>query len=136
MFVKLSLIDLYNAIRRCLEENTKFQVYDVVPLDKKSPLLYVEIVGKEDISSKMIYRERYESWVHCIAKPSDSRVEVNKMILDVEEAMTDPIELPKQFQLLQQYENGTMAVNQDETGEWHAVLSFYFDILYGFKTKV
>lgn len=136
MLVKLSLIDLYNAIRERLEGNTEYTVYDVIPEGKQSPLLYLEVVGKEDISNKMMYRERYEVWVHCIASPSNSRAEVNKMIVAVEEALTDAIEFPEHFQLLQQYENGTMAINQDETDEWHAVLSFSFDVVYGFKVKI
>lgn len=136
MLTKLGIIDLQNAVKKQIEDHTKYSVIDAVPKDMPSPFVYTEVVGKEDSSNKTMWKENYELWVHCIAAPGDSRVEVNHMIQDVEEAMTEQVILPEHFQNLRQYENGMMNINQDETDEWHAVLSFSIEVVYGYKFKV
>ena len=58
------------------------------------------------------------------------------MINQLEEALTEDIVLPDDYELIMQTNNGIQTIKQDETKEKHAVLSYEFMICYGFKCKI
>ena len=70
------------------------------------------------------------------AEKGDSSVQVYELIQNLEEALTDDIELPEGYELIMQTNNGIQTIKTDETGEKHAVISYDFTVCYGFKCKI
>lgn len=58
------------------------------------------------------------------------------MIQAVEESMTEPLSMPDGITLVLQTETGVQSLQQDETNEWHAVLSYEIMVSYGLKCKI
>ena len=83
-----------------------------------------------------MYRDVYTVWIHAIAQPGDSSVQIYEMIQQLEEALTEDVPLPEGFELILQTSNGVQTIKTDETNEKHAVLSFEFTVCYGFKCKI
>ena len=83
-----------------------------------------------------MYRDVYTVWIHAIAQPGDSSVQIYEMIQRLEETLTEDISLPEGFELILQASNGVQTIKTDETNEKHAVLSFEFTVCYGFKCKI
>lgn len=135
MYRKLGFAELAAAVLSLLRENTPYDVYDAVPEDAESPFLLAEVVGKRDSSSKTTWKETFVVNIHCVAKPSPARTEVYEMIQKAEEAMTAPMRLPDGVECLFQAETGVQSMQLDETGEWHAVLSYEIMTSYGIKCK-
>ena len=135
MYRKLGFAELAAAVLQVLRENTAYDVYDAVPEDAESPFLLAEVVGKRDSSSKTTWKETFVVNIHCVAKPSPARTEVYEMIQKAEEAMTAPMQLPDGVECLLQAETGVQSMQLDETGEWHAVLSYEIMTSYGIKCK-
>lgn len=135
MYRKLGFAELAAALLGVLRRNTPYDVYDAVPEDAASPFLFAEIVGKRNASSKTTWKEVFSVNLHCIAKPSPTRTEVYQMIQAVEEAMTVQLVLPEGIQCLMQTEAGVQSMQLDDTGEWHAVLSYEIMTSNGLKIK-
>ncbi len=135
MLRKLGFAELAKAILDALRERTPYPCYDAIPLNTPSPLVFVEVNGKEDSSTKTMYKETFSANVHLIANPNDARTEIYKMIQDVEEALTQQVRLPPCVTLILQTESGVNSFQQDETNEWHAVLTYEFMVSYGFRVK-
>lgn len=136
MLEQMSLLDLVSAIQNKVETRTGLKCYDAVPKNPKAPFYFAEAVGKRSDNTKSMYRDVFTVYIHCIAKPSASSVEVYKLIRQAEEALTEDIEIPQGFELLMQNENGIQTIKTDETNEKHAVISYDFTVCYGFKTKI
>lgn len=136
MLRQLSITDLICAVQKRIEDCTGMRCYDFTPPDSPSPLYFVEFTGSEPSNSKTTYRTAYNILIHCISDVADSSVPILKMIQDVEETMTEDIELPSDFDLIMQTYNGVSALyNETQTNEKHAVMSFRFLVGYGFMTK-
>lgn len=136
MYVQLGLVDLISAVQKKIEAKTGLKCYDAVAKNAKPPFYFAEAVGKRSDNTKSMYRDVFTVYIHCIAKPSASSVEVYKLIRQAEEALTEDIEIPQGFELLMQNENGIQTIKTDETNEKHAVISYDFTVCYGFKTKI
>ena len=52
MLKKLSFVDLIAAVIALLKKNTTAKIYDFVPQDAPSPLIYIEAAGKEPYDTK------------------------------------------------------------------------------------
>jgi len=135
MLKQISFIDLIKSIQTMVEKNTKLKCYDDIPKSAKSPLFFVEIVGTRPDHSKTMFMDVFTVWFHAIAKPSKSSVGVYKLVQDLEEALTEDIDLPIGFDLILQKNNGVKTIKLDETDEKHAVVEYEFKIAYGFKCK-
>ena len=133
---RLGIVDLVAAIQKRIESTGK-RAYDHVPMNAESPFYFVEVVQQRPANSKTMYREIYTVWVHCIAKAEDngSSVGINNLIQDLQEAMTEDINLPEHYILVMQTDAGLQSKQTDETGEHHAVCVFEFMVSYGFMTK-
>jgi hypothetical protein len=83
-----------------------------------------------------MYVDRHTVDVHVIADESPSSVPVFKYIQKLEEAMTEDVAIPCPYKLVRQSSGGVRTIQNDETGEKHAVMSFTFLISYGYKVKI
>lgn len=136
MYKQLGLVDLIHGIQAKVEEKTGVKCYDAVPRNAPSPFYFAEVIGKRPAHTKTMYRDVYTVWIHAIAQPGDSSVQIYEMIQQLEEALTEDISLPEGFELILQASNGVQTIKTDETNEKHAVLSFEFTVCYGFKCKI
>lgn len=135
MIRKINLIDIHSAIKERLETSTSLKAYDVVPEDAKAPFFCVQFISKEDSSTKTMYREKFNFYIHCFDE-ADTSEKVYDLINKVEEALTEDIVLPTDFQLIEQIENGILQIiTEVETNEKRGILSYSFDVCYGFKCK-
>ena len=46
------------------------------------------------------------------------------------------LDLPDGFELLRQNQTGIQSLQKDESGEWHAIVTYDFKVAYGFKSKI
>lgn len=136
MYKQLGLVDLIHGIQAKVEEKTGVKCYDAVPRNAPSPFYFAEVIGKRPAHTKTMYRDVYTVWIHAIAQPGDSSVQIYEMIQQLEETLTEDVSLPEGFELILQASNGVQTIKTDETNEKHAVLSFEFTVCYGFKCKV
>ena len=136
MLKKLGFAEIAVAILNTLRNYTNYPCYDAVPENAPSPFIFVEIVGKQDSSTKTMYKETFTAYLHAIASPSDCRTEIYSMIKTIEETLTERIKLPPGVTNILQTETGVQALQQDETGEFHAVLGYEIMVSYGYKTKI
>ena len=134
MLVQINLTDLMAAIKQ-RAERSGLPVYDRVPDNEESPLIYMQLVAQRPADTKTMYCSEYEVWLHVIAEETPSSVPMFEYIQQVQEAMTDDIVLPERFELVLQTNNGVQYTAIDPSGESHAVLSYMFRIAYGFKCK-
>ena len=135
-YKQMGLADLISAIQKKVEERTGLRCYDVVPLNKPSPFYYAEVVGKRPAHSKTMWRDIFTVWIHAIAEPGESSVQIYELIQNLEEALTEDIDLPEEYQLIMQTNNGIQTIKTDETKEKHAVLAYEFMVCYGYKCKI
>lgn len=136
MYKQLGLVDLISAIQKKVQDNTGTTCYDAVPDNAPSPFYFAEVIGKRPAHSKTMWRDIFKVWIHAIAEPGESSVQIYKLIQDLEEALSEDIELPEGFDLIMQTNNGVQTIKSDETNEKHAVLAYEFMVCYGFKCKV
>ena len=136
MYKQLGLVDLISAIQKKVQDNTGTTCYDAVPDNAPSPFYFAEVIGKRPAHSKTMWRDIFTVWIHAIAEPGESSVQIYKLIQDLEEALSEDIELPEGFDLIMQTNNGVQTIKADETNEKHAVLAYEFMVCYGFKCKV
>lgn len=136
---KIGYIQLFNAIKERLSVSG-YPVLDAVPVNQPSPFVLVEFVGRMPDNSKNWWRENISIWIHCIAevdrRNEDSRENVLRMTHKIEEAMTHKIDLGECVEVVEQGQNGTFNIQQDETKEWHSVVGFDIKVVYGMRAKV
>lgn len=135
-YKQMGLVDLISAIQKKVEERTGLRCYDAVPINKPSPFYYAEVVGKRPAHSKTMWRDIFTVWIHAIAEPGESSVQIYELIQNLEEALTEDIDLPEEYQLIMQTNNGIQTIKTDETKEKHAVLAYEFMVCYGYKCKI
>ena len=135
-YKQMGLVDLISAIQNKVEERTGLKCYDAVPINKTSPFYYAEVVGKRPAHSKTMWRDIFTVWIHAIAAPGESSVQIYELIQKLEEALTEDIDLPEDYELIMQTNNGIQTIKTDETKEKHAVLAYEFMVCYGYKCKI
>lgn len=135
-YKQMGLVDLISAIQNKVEERTGIRCYDAVPINKISPFYYAEMVGKRPAHSKTMWRDIFTVWIHAIAEPGESSVQIYELIQKLEEALTEDIDLPEEYELIMQTNNGIQTIKTDETKEKHAVLAYEFMVCYGYKCKI
>ena len=135
-YKQMGLVDLISAIQNKVEGGIGFRCYDAVPINKPSPFYYAEVVGKRPAHSKTMWRDIFTVWIHAIAEPGESSVQVYELIQKLEEALTEDIDLPEEYELIMQTNNGIQTIKTDETKEKHAVLAYEFMVCYGYKCKI
>lgn len=136
MLKRMNITDLMAAIQKQIKEGTGLPCYDSVPLNAESPFYFMSYAGSQPADTKTMYVDRHTVDIHIIADVSPSSVPVFKYIQLLEEAMTEDITIPKEYKLVRQSSGGVRTIQNDETGEKHAVMSFTFLISYGYKAKI
>lgn len=134
MLKKLSIVELIGAIQSKVVAKTGLPCYDDAN-NVSSPFYMAEFVGKADASSKTMYCENYSVLLHIVSSPNTGNTENYSMITNLEEALTEDIELPDDYTVIAQTETGVNARQIDETGERHTTILYEFKICYGYKTK-
>ena len=135
MYKRLGLVDLISAIQLKVEDKTGLKCYDAVPSNAPSPFYFAEVVQKKADNTKTMLRDVFTVFIHAVAEPTGSSEQIYDLIQKLEEALTEEIELPEEFELILQTENGLQALKTDETDEKHAVISYDFTVCYGYKFK-
>lgn len=137
MHKQIGLVELIFAIQKKIEDKTGLRCYDAIPRNTPSPFYFAEIIGKVPAPSKTMYKDKFQVWIHAIASPekNGSSTGVYDLIQKLEEALTEDIEIPEEYELVAQLNNGIQTIKEDETKEKHAVLLYEFTVCYGFKCK-
>ncbi len=135
-YKQLGLVDLISAVQSKVKGNTGLKCYDAVPVNAQSPFYYAEVIGKRPSHSKTMWRDVFTVWIHAVAEPGESSVQIYDLIQKLEEALTEDIVLPDEYELVMQTNNGVQTIKTDETKEKHAVLAYEFMVCYGFKCKL
>lgn len=136
MLKKLGLTDLHASLKETIKKYTGVVAYDSVPKDAPSPFYFIEIVDKRPEDTKVMWCEVFTIWIHAIAEKGKSKIAIYKMIEDLEEALTMELALPDGVEVLRQVETGMQSLQEDETGENHAIIAYEIKVAYGFKTKI
>lgn len=135
MYKRLGLVDLISAIQLKVEDKTGLKCCDAVPSNAPSPFYFAEVVQKKADNTKTMLRDVFTVFIHAVAEPTGSSEQIYDLIQKLEEALSEEIELPEEFELILQTENGLQALKTDETNEKHAVVSYDFTVCYGYKFK-
>lgn len=136
MYKQIGTVDLIAAVQNVIKSRTLLECYDTIPKNASSPFYYIQLIRKRPANTKTMFRDVFTVWIHAIAEVYDSSVPIYGMIQQLEEALTEDIVLPEEFELIMQTNNGVLSIKTDETGEKHAVSEYEFMVCYGFKCKV
>ena len=136
MLKRMNITDLMAAIQKQIKEGTGLPWYDSVRENAASPFYFMQYAGSQPADTKTMYVDRHTVDVHIIADVSPSSVPVFRYIQALEEAMTEDVSIPCPYKLVRQSSGGVRAIQDDETGEKHAVMAFTFLVSYGYKVKI
>ena len=134
MLKKLSITELVATMREQIEANTAYKCVDT-PVNEPSPFYFIEFINKEQSNTKTMWCETFSIVVHVISEPDTGNTQNYDMITALEEAMTEELTLPEDFEIITQTETCVNARQTDETGEKHTVILFEIKVCYGYKTK-
>lgn len=137
MYQKLSFTSVLAAIIQKVEQNTGLRCYDGIPKDAEMPYYHVQMVGTIPEPSKTMQKDRYQVVIHVFADaPNGSSVPIFEAIQKLEEALTEDIELPGDYEVTLQIPNGLSQILDEEDGTKHAVLGYDFVVFSGYKVKI
>lgn len=136
MLKKLGMVDLIAAIQKKVEIGTGLRCYDAVPQNTPSPFYFVQVLSITPANTKTMFCEVFTVAIHAITEPGESSVQIYKLIQELEESLTEDIQLPEPFELIIQSSNGMQNLKTDETREKHATLLYQFKVSYGYKSKI
>lgn len=137
MYQKLSFTSVLAAIIQKVEQNTGLRCYDGIPKDAKMPYYHVQMIGTIPEPSKTMQKDRYQVVIHVFADaPNSSSVPIFEAIQKLEEALTEDIELPGDYEVTLQIPNGLSQILDEEDGTKHAVLGYDFVVFSGYKVKI
>lgn len=138
MLKRLGIADFLGLFIAHVEEGTGLRCYEA-PLDQKSPFYALDLIETEPRNTKTEFIDRFQVTLHAIAAPSIGAFSFQPVLElehTLEEVMTRPLKVPEPFCLVNQEFVGVNALKCDEeTMEGHAVLTFVFDVSYGFACK-
>lgn len=136
MLRRLSIAEFWGLLLDHVQGLTEIPVY-TSPYERKSPFYYLELLGSDPVDTKTQYIDRFKFAIHAISRPTRpfSFAPVLEMVQEIEEVMTEPMQLARPFWLVDYSFDGVRSVQKDETDEGHAVLDYHFDVSYGFKIK-
>lgn len=133
---RMSIGEFLGCLIDHVEAKTGVKCYDF-PDNVPSPLYSVEIESTEDAKTKTMYLDVYNVLIHCVSEPVEpySNAPVLRLEQKLEEAMTEDVALPAPFFLNDQSFAGLRDIKRDESGEGHAVVSYRFEVCYGYLCK-
>ena len=134
---RMSATELLSVLIEHVESRTGLRLYDN-PDGKESPFYSFESIEREPHNTKTMFIDRFTVPIHSISAEPDgeySSQPVLDMEADLEEALTDDLDLPEPFDLVSQECQGIDTIKKDPSNEGHAVTTFVFDVCYGFNCK-
>lgn len=136
MLRRLSIAEFWGLLLDHISNRTKIPVF-TSPAEHKSPFYYLELLGTDPVDTKTQYIDRFKFSIHAISKPLQpfSFEPVLDLVQEIQEVMTDDVQIGPPFWLVNQVADGVQTVKEDPSHEGHAVLDYHFDISYGFKVK-
>ncbi len=129
-YKQLVLTDIVSAIQQKIVKKTGLKCYDYVEKNAKSPFYFLEVASQTSASNKTMYVNTVSVMIHCIAEAKNSSVGIYKLINNVQEALTEDIEISTPYKLVLQTEGSLQTIKTDETGEKHAIIAYDFLICY------
>ena len=136
MMKKLSFVTLLAAVIQKVEENTGLRCYDAVPKDTAPPYYQAVFAGQLPEPNKTMLKERYQIHIHAVADGTNGSVAIFDLIQKVDEAMTEHIELPEDYELIMQTPTGAQPPYLDEDGTMRSIIGYDLTIFYGYKMKI
>lgn len=137
MLRRLGIADFLGAVIQHVEQYTELPCYED-PLDQASPFYAIDLVETEPRNTKTEFIDRFKVSFHVIAAPCEGRFSFQPVLeleQKLEEAMTVPLAIPACFHLVDQNFVGVNVMKKDPTNEGHIVMTFYFDVSYGYACK-
>ncbi|MGO5010794.1 DUF5072 family protein [Niallia sp. Sow4_A1] len=135
MLQKLSFISVLSAVIQKVEANTGLRCYDVVSKDNLVPYYHAEIVGSIPEKSKTMQKDRYQVVMHVHTEGNGS-TKVFNAIQKLEEALTEDIDLPGDYEVTLQLPTGVSQIFDEADGTKHAVVGYDFVVFSGYKMKI
>jgi len=135
MLQKLSFISVLAAVIDKVEGNTGLKCYDAVPKDATLPFYHAEMLGSIPEKSKTMQKDRYQVVVHAFTEGEGS-TKVFEAIQKLEEALSEDIILPSDYEVTLQVPNGVSQILDEADGSKHAVVGFDFVVFSGYKMKI
>lgn len=135
MLNKLSLATLHQDLKEKIELYTGLSCYDEVPFDKEPPYYFIEAIEKRTANNKRMWAEIFAVTIHAIAGPNADTAGVIHLIKNLEDSLTEEMDLSVPFAFLQQTEQSMQKIMIDETEKNHGVFAWKFKVAYGHKTK-
>lgn len=135
MLQKLSFISILAAVIQKVEVNTDLRCYDAVPKDNLVPYYHVEMLGSIPEKSKTMQKDRYQVVIH-VHTEGDGSTKIFDAIQKLEEALTEDIELPGDYEVTLQVPNGVSQILDEADGTKHAVIGYDFVVFSGYKMKI
>ena len=136
MLKQFPITELIKAIQTTVKTGTGRKCLDHVEKNEPSPFYYVEFRTSHPGNSKTMFVHDYVVYIHVITEETESSVPLYKYIEELEEALTQDIEIPDPYNLVFQMNNGVVSNYREETGELHGVVQYTFRISYGWKCKL
>ncbi|WP_346216447.1 DUF5072 family protein [Caldifermentibacillus hisashii] len=135
MYKKLLFTDILVSIIEKVEANTGLRCYDNVPTDAPMPFYHVEMIGSTPEKSKTMMKDRYQAVIHVFTEGGSS-VNIFNAIHKLEEALSEDIELPGDYEVTLQVPNGVSQILDEADGTKHAVIGYDFVVFSGYKVKI
>lgn len=136
MLKQFPITELIKAIQTRVIAGTGRKCLDHVERNEVSPFYYVEFRQSRPGNSKTMFVQDYTVYIHVITEKTESSVPMYRYIQELEEALTQDIDIPDPYNLVMQINNGVVSIYREETDELHGVVSFVFRISYGWKCKI
>ena len=111
-YKQLGLVELITSIQKRVKSGTGLECYDAVELNAASPFYFAQVVGKRPAHTKTMWRDVFTVWIHAIAEKGDSSVQIYELIQNLEEALTEEIILPEEYELVMQINNGIQTIKK------------------------
>lgn len=134
MYQKLSFTQVLAAIINKVETNTGLKCYDSIPSNARLPYYHAEMLGSIPEKSKTMEKDRYQAVIHVFAEGGGS-TKVFNAIQKLEEALTEYIEMPEDYEVTLQVPNGVSQILNEADGTKHAVIGYDFVVFSGYKIK-
>lgn len=133
---KLNFKHIIGGIISKLKENS-IQAFDIVNSNQTTPFCYIELVNVKAANTKTSNMDVFTVWIHAFADSTNSSIPVLNLCQEIEEALTEDINIPEPFWLVSQGVTGLNSLYQEnETQEKHAVIELELKVCYGFESKV
>lgn len=135
---RINISELWGMLVEHVKQRTEVNVYPIPTYDMKTPCIGVEFLGSEPANSKTEFVEAFSFSFHAISAPVEpySPAQVLALTEELQEIMTEPIDLRPPFHLYSYEFEGIRTIKEDEeTSEGHSVLDYTFLVSYGYICK-